>query len=398
LGHVGNVPSQTRQERRWVAVAVIVWAAILLACCGRAFLAPNTKSVYPIFAGAARQWLAGADLYGQLAPGLDRFRYSPVVAALLVPFSLLPDSLGAALWRLVNAGIYLAALGWWLRALLPPSLTIAQRAALFLLVVPLSVGSLNNGQSNPLVLGLLLAALAAVKTERWNGAAACIALACLFKVYPIAVGLLLALVCPRRFAGKLAAALAVGAALPFALQHGHYVAGQYMSWLEHFQTYDRQCLIVELWYRDIRLLLRPWLGPLDFWIYTGVQLLAAAGIAAFCLVGRLAFWPRDRLLLLLFALGCCWMTLVGPATESCTYILLAPTLAWALLDAWQTQRSRPALGLFLASYGLFLACQMAVWFPIGRTVHTLGLQPLAGLLLLAGILLPCLGTAWESGR
>jgi hypothetical protein len=352
-------------------------------------LAPHTKSVYPIFAAAARCWVAGGDCYGELAPGLDRFRYSPAVAALLVPFSVLPDSLGGALWRLLNAGVYLGALAWWVRVVLPPSLTAGQRAALFLLVVPLSVGSLNNGQSNALVIGLLLAALAAAKTDRWNLAAGCVVLACLFKVYPIAVGLLLAVVYPRRMAVRLVAALAVGLALPFGFQQFAFVAGQYASWLHHLQIFDRQVLRTELWYRDLRLVFHTWLITLDTRTYQAVELLGAAAAAGICMAARRAGWPRDRLLVVLFALGCCWMTVLGPATESCTYILLAPSLAWALLDAW-ARPFGPARGLMLASNGLFVVCQMAVWFPISRQVHTLGLQPLAGLLCLAGILVPLL--------
>jgi hypothetical protein len=384
-----------RRGNRWATIAVLVWAGILLACCGRDLLASRTKSVYPIFAAAARRWPAGADLYDLLAPGLDRFRYSPAVAALLVPFSLLPDGLGAIVWRFVNAGVYLGALAWWIRVVLPAALTTTQRAALFLLVVPLSIGSLNNGQSNALVLGLLLAAGAGARTDRWNVAAGCTTAACLFKVYPIAVGLLLAAVYPRRFAARLALALALGLALPFGLQHGRYVAEQYASWLHHFQAYDRQCLIAELWYRDIRLMYRPWLGALDLATYTTMQILVAAAMAAFCLAGRCAGWPRERVLVVLFALGSCWMTVLGPATESCTYILLAPTLAWALLQTWQTRRVGPVPGLIVTSYGLFVGCQMAVWFPFGRDIHTLGLQPLAGLLLLAGILFPMIGDIFQ---
>jgi hypothetical protein len=382
--------ARLRQGSRWAAAAILVWTAIILTVCTRASIAPQTKSIYPILSLAARNWIAGADLYEQLAPGLDRFRYSPLVAALLVPFSLLPDGVGAALWRSVNAALYLAAFAWWIRALLPSSLSTSEWAVLFLLVVPLSVGSLNNGQSNPLVLGLLLAGVASVKTERWNLAACCTAAACLFKVYPIAVGLLLALVHPRKFAARLAVALGLGLAVPFGLQHADYVWGQYLSWWNHFQTYDRQSLIVELWYRDIRLLLLGLVGSFSAITYMAVQLLAAAAVATVCLLGCRARWPRERLLLVLCGLGCCWMTLVGPATESCTYILLAPTLAWSLLEAWRTPRRWVALTLYQTSYVLFLICQIAVWFPFGRAVHTLGVQPLAGLLLLAGILLSLL--------
>src|SRR2546421_149613 len=139
-----------------VRVVVAVWVAIIAICCGRTLLTPH-GGVYPIFAGAARNWVAGEDLYGPLGPDLDRFRYSPGVASLLVPFALLPDGLGGALWRLLNAAVCLGAFAWWVRAVLPPALTAGQRAALFLLIVPLAVGSLNNRQSNAPVLGLLLA-------------------------------------------------------------------------------------------------------------------------------------------------------------------------------------------------------------------------------------------------
>jgi hypothetical protein len=38
------------------------------------------------------------------------------------------------------------------------------------------------------------------------------------------------------------------------------------------------------------------------------------------------------------------------------------------------------------SYGLFLSAQVAGWFPLGRAFHAQGVQPLAGLILLAGVL------------
>jgi hypothetical protein len=370
-------------ERRWVSLAVVVWSGVVLTCCLRALLAPHTKSIYPILALGARHWVAGEDLYCELAPGLDRFRYSPLIGALLVPFSLLPDGVGAALWRLLNAGVYLAALSWWVRALLPSSLTSAQRAMLFLLVVPLSIGSLNNGQSNALLVGLLLAGSAAVRADRWNLGAGCVAGACLLKVYPIALALLLGLLFPRRFAGRFVLALALGLLLPFGLQQANYVVDQYGSWLAHFETYDRQCLIVELWYRDLRLYLYGWSGPLSPRTYTMIQMLSGALIALICVGVQRAGWRREQLLILVLGLTCFWMTVLGPATESCTYILLAPSLAWALLDAWRTRRRDPGVLFLLVSFSLFLACLIAVWFPGARAFHALGMQPLAGLLFLA---------------
>jgi hypothetical protein len=353
--------------------------AILLAVTVRCLVNPRANSVYPVFANAARNWLAKGDLYELVG---DPYRYSPLVAALLVPLGILPDQLGGVLWRLANAGVYLGALAWWGRSVLPQPLSGVQQALLFLLVVPLSTGNLNNGQSNALVLGLLLAAVAGVASARWNWAAAFLALACLFKLYPIAVGLLLAVVSPRRFAGRLLVALTIGLVLPFVLQHPDYVWSQYQGWLRILRSDDRQGMSLELWYRDLRLLCQVCHAPLSPRVYLAIQVLAAAGVAAVCVAGRWAGRPPRALLTAVTGLGCCWMTLLGSATESCTYILLAPTLAWAVMEAWLNDRSWRLRATVLASYCLFTASNAAVWVPgAGRKVHSLGVQPLAALML-----------------
>src|SRR5207302_29864 len=102
----------------------------------------------------------------------------------------------------------------------------------------------------------LLAALAAVGSGRWNFAAAGLGLATFFKVYPLAVGLLLAAVYPRKFGVRLFLALAAGALLPFLLQRPGYVSGQYAAWWEVLRTEDRNDLPLILCYRDLCLLCR----------------------------------------------------------------------------------------------------------------------------------------------
>src|SRR5207245_11703816 len=98
-------------------------------------------------------------------------------------------------------------------------LTRSQQALLFLLAVPLSIGCLNNGQSNVLIIALLLGATAAIQMGRWNLAAGCLALAVLFKIYPIALGLLFSLLFPRKFGSRFFLALLLGLVLPFLLQN-----------------------------------------------------------------------------------------------------------------------------------------------------------------------------------
>jgi hypothetical protein len=376
---------------RWVKLAVLLWAGAFLLIAGRVAVSGHRHSVYPIFAQAGQNWLAGSPLY---ETSDEPYRYSPLVAACFVPFSLLPEAPGAVLWRLVNLGVFLVALAWWGQSVLPEMLTRTQRAALFLLVLPLAVGNLNNGQSNLLVLGLILTAVAAMAgaggssrdTWRCALAAGCLALACLFKVYPIAVGLLLVVIYPGRLGWRLLLALALGLGAPFLFQHPGYVAAQYTGWLHHLRADDRQGLAHEYWYRDLRLLCEAGGCHLSGPAYVAVQLVTAAACAALCWAGHRLRWPRRRLLTLLTALGCSWMTVFGSATESATYILSAPVAAWTLLEAVQRRRAVWLQSLPFLSYGLFLAAQVAGWFPQGRAFSTQGVQPLAGLILLAGVL------------
>jgi hypothetical protein len=367
--------------------ALIVWAVVALMSCGRAALyaKPKHRGIYPVFAEAGQNWLEGIDLYAP-GDGYDIFRYSPLVAVLFAPFSSLPGPVGSGLWRALNAGIYLYGMARWSRLVLPLSLTQSQRAILFLLVVPVSISSLVNGQSNALIIGLLLLGLAAVVEERWNAASWYVVLATMLKGYPIAVGLLLAAVYPRRFAPRLVAALAAALALPFLFQSPEYVASQYGPWIRLMQANERQSWHYDFWYRDLRLLCQVWLTPLSPRAYLTIQLGAAAGMAGLCMAGRWSGWPQRKLLTLLLALGCCWMTLLGPATESCTYILLAPSFAWAVIEAHQPPRSLPICVLVDAGLVLCSAPQLLLAFSNANAVHNLGPHPLAALLLLTALL------------
>jgi hypothetical protein len=300
---------------------------------------------------------------------------------MLVPFGLLSDRVGEIAWRLLNAGAYLGALTWWSGVVLPVTLSRSQRAALFLLVVPLSVGSLHNGQSNALVMACLLAGVAAVASQRWNLAAACVTLAAWWKLYPVAVGLLLTAAYPRRFAGRWTLMMALGCGLPFLAQRPTYVATQFRDWAAVLQSDDRHDWALDEAYRDLRLVCRVWLRPLSPKTYRAVQVATGAIIAAVCLARRRTLASQGRFLTLLLSLACCWMTVFGFATESCTYLLLAPALAWAVLESWVQPTRWQWRALLLASYGLFLATQLVIAIGGGRHWSNWGPQPVAGLML-----------------
>lgn len=387
--NVGRDFSLATKDRDWPRLAVVVWALLLTAIAVRVLLWPRTHTLYPIFAAAGLDWLRGDDLYfveHTRRHGLDHFRYSPLAAALLAPFGMLPERLGGVLWRLLNAGAFLAALAWWLRHAAPRVLSRNQRAAVFLFALPLAVSSLNNGQSNLLLIGLLLAGITGVATERWHLAAGCVALACLLKLYPLALGLLLALLYPRRFAGPLAAALALGLALPFALQRPEYVVDQYATWVWLLWGDDRHAWPAAVGYQDFGMLCRTWHVPLGPLGYLAVQLGAAALLARACLAGQRTGWPRRRLLAVVLMFATCWMTLLGPATEASTYALLAPALAWAVVEAFAEPRRLVARALPCLSLALFLLAGVTGWLPWRAELRAWGVYPLAALVLVGGLI------------
>lgn len=369
-------------------LAIVVWSIVFLATCGRAGVVKTSRnSVYPVFVSAGGHWLKGEALY--VRGSVDEFRYSPLVAAFFAPFNLLPLRAGDFLWRTLNFGLFVTGLLYCCAVGLPRRLAPNEAAAVFLLVIPLAIGSLNNAQSNPLVIGLMLIAVASVMGGRWTLAAAAVTVATCFKLYPIALGLLLAVLQPKRFAWRLLVCLAVGALLPFILQRAGYVIEQYSSWSRYLVTEDRQNGPIGDWYRDFRAVWRLYIGRMSARHYLLIELAAAAAIAAIVLLGRLQRWPQNVLLIFVLGLGCCWMTVLGPATESPTYVLLAPSIAWMLVWLDDQTAARPWRIAYGVVFALFTASQAALWFGSQGKWFRDRIQPLpiAGSLMLFVLLI-----------
>jgi hypothetical protein len=194
---------------------------------------------------------------------------------------------------------------------------------------------------------------------------------------------------PRQFTRPLLWALLIGVLLPFLMQAPRYVLAENRAWIGAMQMDDRHDFPPEKSYRDLQLVCRVWLAPISLTAYRITEVLTGGAMAALCCVGAWKRWPKERLLPLLFALSACWMTVLGPATESCTYILIAPAMAWATLECWRLPWLRYPLALCNA---LFLIACAEAWFPTGNRLKALGIQPLAGLLLV--ICVAALGCCW----
>ena len=325
--------TEKRTRNAWLTVGAL-WVALVLGVLIRSLLKPGGGTVFPIFHTAGGRWLHGKNLY---SGGTD-YLYSPLVAALFSPLALMPFWLANIVWRLGVVATYLAAVRAWLRddSVGAARIPVQNHPLVFLILLPLSIGSINNAQANPLVVALVMFAIIATRSARWAVAALCIGIVAYLKIYPLAAGLLLCVIFPRKFSWRLGSALLALGALSFVLQKPSYVAEQYHNWVATRSVDERHRDVMNR-PRDLWTLLAACGIELNLRFYFIIQILGGGVIAALCFVGRLKKWGNDRLLTLIFTLVCCWMLLLGPATESSTYILLAPAISLAVVEAF----SRP---------------------------------------------------------
>jgi len=386
-------------DRTIAVVAIVAWITALLAVSGRVLVTPQRNSVYTIYAAAAQRWLAGESL-GTIGTGHgDPYRYGPSFIPIILPFAVLPDCLGGVLWRIGCAGLLLIACGWFFRAVQRKySVDRGAISWFWLVLLPLSLGNINNGQANVLLAALIAATAAAVLDERWNVAALCAALCCVIKLYPLVLAAMLVVLFTRRFTGRFLLATAGLLLLPYAMQSSAYVTQQYIDWMHSLTLPDcrRDALVIHA-RRDLRLVLRLIDPGLAGNLCNALSAGLAALVACLCLAYRSQRNRGDHISRLLF-LGVCWMLLCGPATESATYILLAPFLLWRLADLFSRPAAPMTWTIVLTAVGGMIVYNAACWFPSGRSL-IFALQPIATLALFlegaCGLLMPGLGITWS---
>ena len=353
-----------------------LWILVLLGICIRIGLAPHSHDVFGTYLDAGRRWLAGQPLY-TYSRG---FVYSPLVAAFFSLFSLLSVSLGAAVWRLLNAALFVGAIFWWLHSGAGYRIPMQLHWVVFLLILPLSLGNFNNGQVNPMIIGLLMIAILAAHDKHWMLSALAIGCVTCLKIYPLSVGLLLVLIYPRELGWRVALVLIVMGGLTFLFQHPPYVLEQYQRWFRTRATDDRR-MNMDIAPRDFAMILRVLHINLNAIVLTLLQLLAAAAAAAVCLYGRWQKWSSERLIVWVLSAGTCWMLLFGPSTEDATYVLIAPALACALVEAFHRNVSARMRILIGASFAFLLAgLILNAFFGLKKTPALMSVQPLGAVL------------------
>jgi len=352
-----------------------IWAAILLGVCLRIGFSSHSHDVFGTYADAGRRWATSQPLYSYTRG----FVYSPLVAAFFAPFAWLPIALGSVLWRLLNAAILVGAIFWWLESAIS-NLPKTSSWLVFLLILPLSLGNFNNGQVNPMIIGLLMVALLAAREERWTLSAVVLGFVTYLKIYPLSVGLLLVLLYPRQLGWRLALTLILMGAASFVLQRPSYVLEQYQRWFNTRATDDRR-MNMDIAPRDFAMILRFLHIHLSAHFVVFLQILAGAGAAAVCLGGRFKGWSEQRLLTGVLNLGTCWMLLFGPATEDATYAMIAPALAFTLVQAFQPKTPFWMRALVCGSYSiLLLGLILNAFFGLKKTPASMSVQPFGALL------------------
>ncbi len=372
-------PFRLDAANRWRTLAILGWLTVCVVIIGIFLAKPDKVTGFAPYLRGAGRWLEGLDIYST-KPNKG-FVYSPLAAVFFSPFTFVHPAVANVVWRLLSAACLLG--GLWSMLRFGPFDRIPARfhGLVYLLLLPLSLSNLDSGQANPIVIGLLMAGLAAACTGHWTLAALAVAGAVHWKIYPLVAGMLLILVAPRQFAWRFVLALALMAALPFLFQKPAYVAEQYREWAstrlaDNRLNYGIEIAPLDLWF----LLVRVAGLPLTELAYNLIRATTGAGIAAFCLIGHLRAWPNERLLGGLFAFVCAWMVLLGPASEWLTYLLLAPAAALAVVDVFTRPTGRWTSAAALAAYGFLILAVLRVGFvPKLQTPLLLALQPIGAL-------------------
>jgi len=359
-------------------VVIGLWTAVLLVIWIRIGFFSHSHDVFATYADAGRRWSSSLPLYTYTRG----FVYSPLVAAFFAPFSWLPISLGSVLWRLVNAAIFVGAIFWWLKAEITDRIPESSYWLVFLLILPLSLGNFNNGQVNPMIIGLLMVAILAAHEKRWTLSVVALGFSAYLKIYPLSVGLLLVLLYPRQLSWRLALTLILMGAASFVLQRPGYVLEQYQRWF-HTRAADDRRLNMDIAPRDFAMILRLLHVNLSAQATLLLQMTAGAGAAVICLFGRLKKWSEQRLLICVFTTGTCWMLLFGPTTEDATYAMIAPALAFATVQAFHQKTPWWMRFLVCGSFAfLLLGLILNAFFGLKKTPLTMSVQPFGALLFL----------------
>ena len=250
-------------------------------------------------------------------------------------------------------------------------------ACLFLLILPLTISNLNNGQANIIIIVLFLLATGTASQSRWLACAFCGSFAVYWKIYPIAFALLLTIIFPKELSVRLLLGLVGLFAVSLLLQKPSYVLQEYSSWFANLTSDRRRELEYYGKWRDFYLILRLIGIPISMMWWKVVEAIAGLIAAAICLVGRIRRQPPVTLVFGAMSLAIIWMLLFGPATEAATYTLIAAPSAYLVIFGWREACDMALRTTATVTYLGFVASDIVnSWFHIKQDVYLVhAIQP-----------------------
>ncbi|RUL87090.1 glycosyltransferase family 87 protein [Tautonia sociabilis] len=365
-------PTGDRHRPASLRAARIGWGVLLAASTIKAAVAPESHSVFPEYWKASREWFSGEPI-----GALMTRQYLPYFTDLIAPIAALPLRWSGAVWAILSIGAVAAAL----RAMLDevfPALPARARAGIWLIVPMIGLQGYANGQSNPMILAGLMGATVASRRGHRTGAALLLA-ASSFKIYPIAFGLVLSALDPKRLAPRFAAALLGFMALPLLL---HPASGSWAR-LEAIASYASSGEHLEA-FRGTLIGLREFLDVCGVSLSSRQYLAIQAGSGG---VLCLALWRArsggegDReLLLRAFVLTSLWFAVFSPSVEPPTLVLGGVALAWCAVDSWRAG-GRFGRAVTIAAVILAGPVQTSMFGPLGDRLSLGGTLASPALLL-----------------
>jgi len=288
---------------------------------------------FAIFRNSFFHLIHHQDLYARFdAEQWDFYRYSPTFALLFAPFAVLPYSLGAVLWNVLNA----LALAWAIRRV---PIAHERTKMLVLWFVFLSMlNSISNAQSNALMAGLMLAAWNAQERKNPILSSFLIVLSVFVKLFG-AFALLPCLLCQGR--KKLLAFTAgwglIMAALPLIAVPPAQLLALYRGWYATVHAFSEARLGLSV------------MGFLRAWFHLEIPQNYVVVAGALILLGVALRGPHrnPRFRLLAAASALIFVTIFNYAAESPTFVLAVSGCAlWYFFQA----RTPANLALLIAVF------------------------------------------------
>lgn len=313
----------------WVLFAALCF----IASVHRLILGEGSFNNYTIFAYSWKHLLANTNLYAQSPDHYDLYKYSPTFAFLMAPFAALPRCLGLILWNFANMLLPV----WAVSKL---NVTQKQKNVILFIVLIELLSSVQNSQSNGIMLGLIVGAFALFERGKVVPAMLLICIGFYIKIFA-AVAAVLLLFYPKKIKSILAGGIFVGVfgALPLLVIPLNQLRWQYTNWLQllaNDPAHGQNFSIMTLFERSFHI----HAGDI-FYLVPGILLLLAP-------LARMKYWSDFSFRLLYLCSILIWVVIFNHKAESPTYcIALGGIATWFVMNEKTDARKIVMLLAFL---------------------------------------------------